>query len=74
VTVCEGFFGDESVAAVVLEWVTECGRFGGTLGCVEITSRLNDLSELLVGMSQTDMCLLCLQSCKLGAQVRLSDT
>jgi hypothetical protein len=48
VTVRESFLCNEGVAAVVLEGVAECCRFGGTLSGVEIARGLDDLSQLLV--------------------------
>jgi len=47
-SVCEGFFRNKGVAAVVLERVTESCSFGSTLRCVEVARGLDDLPELLV--------------------------
>lgn len=74
VTVREGLFGDESVAAVVLERVPECGRFSCALGGVEVSSGLNDLSNLLVSMSKTNVCLLSVHCSEFGTKVGLSNT
>jgi hypothetical protein len=48
VTIREGLLRDEGVAAVVLKRISEGCRFGGTLGCMKVASRLYNLSELLV--------------------------
>jgi hypothetical protein len=74
VAVGEGFLGDEGVAAVVLEGVAEGGCFGCALGGVEVASGLDNLSDLLVCMGQTDVCLLRLHCCEFGAQVGLGNT
>jgi hypothetical protein len=47
-SVRECFLRNKGVAAMVLEGVTESRSFSGTLSGVEVTRRLNDLSELLI--------------------------
>lgn len=52
VSVCEGFFHDECVAAVVSERVAEGGRFGGALRGVIVARCLNDAPEFAVGVRE----------------------
>lgn len=68
-TVCEGLLCDESIAAVVLKGVAQCGGFGCALSGMEVTRCLDDLSKLPVGVGKADVRLLYMQSCEFGTQV-----
>lgn len=65
----EGFFDDEGVLGVVLEWVADGGGLGGCLGGVVVAHGLDDSAEFPVGVGETGMRFLNVHAAELDAVV-----
>lgn len=71
--VCKGLFYNESIAAVVLERVTQRSRLGCPLSCMIIASCLDDFPQFSVCEAKSRMCFLYVHCGKFLTKIGFSD-
>lgn len=69
--VSECFFNDEGVRGVIIERVAKGGGLGSALGCMIVTSCLDNLAEFAVGGGETGVDFLDVHDAKFNAEIRL---